>query len=134
MNTSCFVLKYSPILSKSQYDSVPSYRPEDRAYHQLGRRCVGLHAMIEVPQAARKAVRPLSHCDVVAREVACGAIGVGIAEQDNQVSPQVSAQVALIEIETAHSDRVIDRQIGQHVPAAVRGYSRVDGGTLVSAR
>jgi hypothetical protein len=53
--------------------------------------------------------------------------GVSITEQDNQAPPKVSVQVALIEIETAHANWVIGSQIGQHVPAAVRCYSDIDG-------
>jgi hypothetical protein len=42
----------------------------------------------------------------------CGTIVVGIAEHDNQMPPKISARVALIEIETSHTDRIIEAQSG----------------------
>ena len=46
-------------------------------------------AMLEVPSATCEPVWALGHCCLAARQVWCGTIGVGIAEQDNQTPREV---------------------------------------------
>ena len=53
--------------------------PSERRLEPFG----DLLAMIEVPKTTREAMRPLSNCWRIAWEIMGGAIGVGIAKQND---------------------------------------------------
>lgn len=66
-------------------------------------------------------MRPLGHRGFVARKVVRIGVDIGVTEQHGQLLSQIPTKIAIIEADPAHPIRVVDAEIGDHVPAAICG-------------